>query len=337
MGYSSQAGVTAFRTQTARGVPATDLAVEGVAVYLTSGAMTGNRELLVPDAEIGAGRDVTNALLGPASFSGDYEGYLRFESAATFLRAALGEAESTTVDGVTTHVFTPSDESQLPFLTIFERISSGLERIQYSDCVVNTLHFETDPGSYVTFTAGIIGARQLMGVPDVDVSGIYDNTQMTVGTNVTVLYDGVDVKAKSISFDLNNNFEDDDFRLGSFFLEDLTPKRREITMAMTLREENNQKMRQSLLGASTATQAGGLTTKFPLEIRITSYEEIPGATTPTRYSLTIEVPQAIFEPAAFEVSGDDIIETEYSMQAVRPDQATPIVTVTLTNGVDAIA
>jgi hypothetical protein len=337
MGYSSQAGVTVFREQTAKGTPAADLSTAGVAAYLTSGAMKGNRELKISDPEIGAGRDITKGLLGAASFSGEYEFNMRFEMIASFLKGALGEADTVTTTGVNEHTFTPSDESVLPFYTIYERVSSGLDRFQYTDCVVNTLHLEADADGFLTGTVGIIGARQLAGVPDIDVSALYDNTSMTVGTNVTVLYDGVDVKAKSFSFDINNNFEDDDFRLGSFFLEDLTPKRREVNATMTLREINNQKMRQALLGASTATEAGGITTEKELEIQILSYENIVGSTPLTQHSLTITIPTVIFEPTGWDVSGDDIIETEYSMTAVRGDNAVPILTAVLKNGNTEIA
>ena len=339
MGYSSQPGVTAFRTQTGRGVTAVDLETAGVAVRLTEGSMGGNRELLVPDPEMGGNRDIPDALLGPVSFGGDYSFYMRFESIGTFLKAALGEVV-TTGDGATTpytHTFTPSDASELPFLSIYEEISSGLERMMYTDCVINTLHLEADASSYLTGTVGVIGAKQVQGVADIDVSDIYDNTQFTVGTNIKVLYNSIDVKAKSFSFDLNNNFEDDDFRLGSFFLEDMTPKRREITASMTLRHESSAMMRQALLGTSTATTAGGITTKLPLEIQIISYENIPDVTPAAQYGLTLTFPKVIFEPFAFEPSGDDILESDVSMQVVRPDNAVPIMTAVLKNGKEDIA
>lgn len=339
MGYSSQPGVTAFRTQTSRGVTATDMATDGIAVRLTEGSMGGNRELMIPDAEMGGNRDIPGALLGPVSFGGDYGFYMRFESIGTFLKGALGEAV-TTGDGTATpftHTFTPSDSSALPFMSIFEEISSGLERMMYTDCVINTLHLEADASSYLTGTIGVIGAKQVQGVADIDVSALYDNTQFTVGTNIKVLYNSIDVKAKSFSLDINNNFEDDDFRLGSFFLEDMTPKRREITASMTLRHESSAMMRQALLGSSVATTAGGVTTMLPLVIEIGSYENIPGVSPTAQYKLTFTIPKVIFEPFAFEPSGDDILESDVSMQAVRPDNGTPIMTAVLLNGREDIA
>lgn len=338
MGYSSLGGVTIFRTQTAKGVTAADIDTEGMAVRLLSGAMAGNRELLIPDPEMGGNRDVSDGLGGPISYGTDYEFNLRFNFIATFLKAALGSAATTgTAAEGYTHTFTPTDTSELPYLTIFERISDGLDFSMYTDCVVNTFHLETDPGSYLTGTVGIIGREQVAGVPDIPTTGLYDNTTMTVGTNVLVKYNGTDVAAKSFSIDINNNFEDDDFRLGSFFLKDLTPKRREVTMSMNLRHENKDKMRQALLGSPTATTPQGITTKFGLSVEITTFENIPGTTPPKRYSLTLTIPQCIFEPAAFEPSGDDVLETEFSVRAVRPNPATPILTAVLVNGKEEIA
>ncbi|QBP30299.1 major tail protein [Gordonia phage Jormungandr] len=338
MGVSSQQGVFALKTQTARGVTATDIGTTGVAMYRTGGSMTPNRELMIPDAEIGGGRDVPDALLGPISFGGDIEFYTRFTSIGVLLKAALGAPVSAagTATGTTVHTFTPTDATTLPFLTVYERIGADLERILYTDCVVNTLHLESDADGYLTGTAGLIGCRGLFGTPDVDVSDVLDETTITVGTNIQVLYDSANIKPKSFSIDINNNFEDDDFRLGSFYLEDLTPKRREINGSLTLRHETKDLMRQALLGSSSATQAGGLTTKKPIKIVISTYGEIPDSDPATPFGLELEFPETVFEPFGFEPAGDDILESDVTFQAVRPVASTPVMTATLTNGASAV-
>lgn len=339
MGYSSQSGNVAFRTQTARGQVATDIETNGVAVRIRSGSLTANRELLVPDPEIGGGRDVPDAGLGTVSYSGDFEMYLRFNSILTFLNAALGRTVTTVgTNGEQVHTITPSDNAALPFLSVYEEISSGLETAQYTDCVVNTFHLEVEPNGYLSCTVGLIAVKQLLGVPVLDVSGIYDETTITVGTNVLVKHDGTNIKPKSFSFDLNNNFEDDDFRLGQFTLEDLTPKRREVTASMTVRIEDQALMRQALNGSGASVTPTGITTKKPLTVEMVSYENIPGTTPATvPYGLTLSLPQVIFEPFGYEPSGDDIIETDLSMRALRPSLATPVAEFTLRNDVAEIA
>lgn len=337
MGFTSQSGQVVFRKQTARGATASDLATAGSAMRLRSGGLAGNRELLVPDPEIGGGRDVQGALLGTISFAGDFEYYARMDSLTTQLAAALGVGTST-ADGTNTgahlHTITPSD-GQLPFYTIYERISNGLMISQYQDCVANTFHLEVEPNGQLMGTTGWIGAKIEIDADEEDVESLYDNGPMIAGTNVTVSYGGVEVPAKSFSFDVANNVEDDDFRLGSFFLGDLTAKAREVTAGMTLRHENAKMLKQALFGSETAVAVSCATTDKPLIVTANSCEVIEGTTVTHQLKLTI--PAAIVEPFAFEPSGDDVIENEVTLRAIRPDNSVPIVTAEVRNGKAAIA
>lgn len=336
MGFSSQTGVTIIGTQTALNTPVTTLEDDGVALRLTSGALTLQREGLVYDPEIGGGRDIGDSFLGPASVTGTFEFYTRFGSSlATLLRAALGGATSSEATGVNTHAIVPTDASALPFLSVHQQISSGLEVANFQDCVVNTFHLESDANGFLTGSAELIGRRQALDVPALDPTDIYDDTTGTVGTSVTITMGGVNIKPKSFSLDIANNFEDDDFRLGQFFLEDLTPKRREVTISTTLRHEDKTLLRQATLGAPTATTVGGLTTKSAMVITITSYQMIGGTSTP--HSLTLTFPNVVAQPFALEPSGDDILESDVEWRAVRPDMSVPVLSAELVNGVTAIA
>jgi hypothetical protein len=336
MGFSSQAGQIILRTQETKGTYQSDTGTAGIAVKLKSGTLASSRELMIPDPEIGGGRDVVDALLGASSWSGDYEFYARNDMLLTLLNACLGGDAAVTTTGVTTHTFTPSDSSQLPFLSIEERIGASLETFNYTDCVVNTLHLESDANGYVSGTAGIISALQTAGnTPTAD--PVWDTSPLMVGTNVTVTYNSVTLPAKSFSLDINNNFEDDDYRLGSFFIGDLTPKRREVTASFNIRESSSALWRQAVYGTPAASGVGGLTTKQQLVITISSYEMIPGGTPSTAYSLAITIPKYILTPYSFAVSGDDVIEDDIAGQAVRPDSATPILTAVAKSGLAVAA
>jgi hypothetical protein len=337
MGYSSQAGQVILRTQTAPGTYNADTGTDGVGIKLRGGSLGPNRELLIPDAEIGGGRDVSDGYLGAVSFGGDYEFYARVDSFLTLLQACLGEADAPdTTTGVTTHDIVPSDLAQLPFLSIEERIGAGLETYRYHDAVVNTLHLEAEANGYLMGTAGLIAARQVAGAV-ATADPVWDNTPMTVGTNINITYNGVTMPAKSFSIDINNNFEDDDYRLGSFYIGDLTPKRREVTASISIRESSSALWRQATYGLAAATQAGGVTTKQPLVIDMKTYEDIPGGTPATKYQLILTIPKFIFTPYALSASGDDIIESDLSGQGVRPDPAVPIMSATGKTGLAAIA
>lgn len=232
--------------------------------------------------------------------------------------------------GASVHTFWPSDSAALPYLAIEERIGAGLEVFHYTDGVVNTLHFESDANGYLMGTAGMVARKQVAGASPLDPSGIFDSLPMVVGTNITVTYNDVSLPAKSFNFDLTNNFETDDFRLGSFFVGDLTPKRREITAGFTIRETSSALWRQATYGQAAATAVGGLPTKQKLVITMDTYETIPGTTPTLPYRLVLEFPKAILVPYTMAASGDDIIENDITMNILRPDQNVPIMSAKVT-------
>ena len=335
MGFSSQAGQVIFRTQAVQGTYQADTATAGVSMFLRSGSLGPSRELMIPDPEIGGGRDVVDATLGAVSWSGDYEFYCRLDSAMTLIKAALGTAGVTTTTGVSTHTITPSD-GVLPYLSIEETIGANMETFQYTDCVVNTLHLECDANGYVMGTVGIIAAKQTAGNTRA-ASPLADASPLMVGTNVSITYNAVTLPAKNFSLDINNNFEDDDYRLGSFYIGDLTPKRREVTASFGIRESSSALWRSAVYGTSAATAPGGLTTKQQLVLTATSYEDISGSTPLTKYSLAITIPKFALTPYSLSVSGDDVIESDLSGQALRPAVATPILTAVVKSGKTTIA
>jgi hypothetical protein len=334
MGIISQSGHVGFKTQTAKGTYADPGAVapnQGVFVYTRSGSMGGNRELLTPDPEIGGGRDIPDAQLGPISFSGEYDFYGRMESLAWFFKAALGTSVvSGTAPTGFTHTATPSDTS-LPWVSVEEKIGNAFEVFKYTDCKVNSLHLEADSNGYLMGTAGIIGLTQALTTATAQGTQRRDSSPLAVGTNITVAWNAIALPAKSFSIDINNNLEDDDFRLGSLFLGDLTEKRREVTMGCTIRPNDSALWRTAMWGGPAATAPLGQSFKDDVLITVTSYEDIPGATAGVKYSLTITIPQAIIAPFSVDPSGDDVLEHDLEIRAVRPSLATPILTAAVKN------
>lgn len=335
MGYSSQSGAVLFATQDTPDTFPAGFSAAHTAMKLRSGALAPNRDLLVTDPEIGGGRDTADAYLGAVSWAGDYEFYARLESIPTILKACLGLAATVTTTGVSTHTITPSDSATLPFLSIEEKIGSGLEVYRYTDAVVNTFHLEAEANGYFMGTAGLIARKQTAGITP-EAAPIWDDTPLTVGTNILLTYNGVTLPAKSFAFDVNNNFEDDDYRLGSFFLGDLTAKGREVNGSFAIRPADSNLWRQAVYGGSALTTPGGLTTKQQLAITATTYEDIVGGTPLTKGSVTITIPKVALEPYGLEPSGDDVIENDISWRALRPVAATPICTVVVKNSKAAI-
>lgn len=336
MGFSSQSGQVLLRTQAVAGTYQADTGTAGTAMKLRGGSLGPNRDLLVTDPEIGGGRDTSDAYLGAVSWSGDYEFYVRLESLPTLLKAVLGSAASATTTGVSTHTITPLDSATLPFLSVEEKIASGLESYQYVDAVVNSFHLEAEANGYLMGTAGLIASKQTAGTTPT-VSPVWDNSPLIVGTNITMTYNAVSLPAKSFSLDIGNNFEDDDFRLGSFYLGDLTAKSREVTGSFTVRPQDSAFWRQAVYGGSALTTPSGLTTKQQLVITCTTYEDIIAGTPVTKGSITITIPKVALEPYGLEPSGDDVIENDISFRALRPVVGTPLCTVVVKNGKAAIS
>jgi hypothetical protein len=338
MGQSSQPGFALFRKQTAKGTFAADMDTASVGMKLRGGGLGPNRELLVPDAEIGGGRDVVDAYLGAVAWAGDFEFYARMESLASMFQGALGEPDASDIQGAGAwrHRFIPSDAAALPFYSVQEKVGASLEVFNYTDVVVNTLHLEADANGYLMGTVGLIAVHQEAGITE-DPSPAMDDTFMIVGTNITLTYNGVTLPAKSFSLDINNNYEDDDFRLGSFFLSQLAPKRREVTASVTIRPETSALWRQAVYGSGAAVVAGGIVTRQPLVIDCLTYEDIAGSTPAIPFRLNIELPQVLLTPHSFDPSGDDIIETDIEMRAVRPVLANPLGTFDVYNGKATVA
>ena len=339
MGFVAQAGHFGVKTQTAKGTYMSPGAVapnQGVFVFFRSGALGGNRELLIPDPEIGGSRDIPDAQLGPISYSGEIDMYARLESLATFLRGALGAVVSTGAAPTGySHVITPADT--IPWISVEEKIANGYESFKYTDSKVNTFHMEADANGYLMATAGLIALKQELVTPTALGTQRRDSSPLVVGSNICVRWGGVDLPAKSFTLDINNNLEDDDYRLCSMSLGDAVEKRREITMGVTIRPNDATLWRTAMWGGPAAVAPLGQSYKDDVEIDIETYEDIPGATAGVKYNCTIVIPQAIIAPFSLDPSGDDVLEHDVEIRAVRPNLATPVLTATILNSYATVA
>ena len=334
MGFESQSGHVGIKTQAVKGTYMDPGAVspnQGVFLQTRSGALGGNRELMIPDPEIGGNRDVSDAQLGPISYSGEYDMYARMESIALLLRGSLGAVSTAgTASTGFTHTITPTD-GELPWLSVEERIANGYQIFRYTDAKISTFHMEADSNGYLMATAGLTALRQETTTATALADRRVDTSPLIVGTNITVAWNGANLPAKSFSFDVNNNIEDDDFRLGSLFLGDISEKRREVTMSVTIRPEDAALWRTGMWGSPAATVPLGQSFKDDVVITVSSFEDIPGATAGVKYSMIVTVPAAIIAPFSVDPSGDDILEHDIEIRAVRPNPNVPILTAAVRN------
>ena len=108
-------------------------------------------------------------------------------------------------------------------------------------------------------------------------------------------------------------------------------------MGVTIRPNDALLWRTAMWGGPAATAPLGQSFKDDVEIEITSYEDIPGATAGVKYNTTITVPQAIIAPFSLDPSGDDVLEHDIEIRAVRPNLATPILTAEVLNSYATVA
>lgn len=334
MGFSSQSGQLGFGVQTVRG---TSVAATRF-MRLRSGSLGGNRDLLIPDPEIGGNRDNANAYMGAIFFSGDLDFYPRLETFALLAYGALGAKASTSVAGppvIGTHVITPGNT--LPWITVEERLSNVLSSFKYTDAKVNTLHLEGAANGYLMGTAGLIALSQLAGFT-AQVTPAWDLSPMMVGTEVTVNLNGSSFCVKNFSLDITNKIENDDFCMGSNVLHDIVEKQREVKMGFTYRPDDDALWRSAMYGSPTATAPqAGPAYRGAFSITVTTFETIGGVVAGTPFSLLIEIPYAAITPFKITPSGDDVIQNDIEVTALRPVAATPLVTVTVVDDLATVS
>lgn len=333
MGFSSQPGQLGFGIQSVRGTPVAATKF----MRLRSGSLGGNRDLLIPDPEIGGSRDTTNAYLGPIFFSGDLDFYPRMQSLAILAYGVFGAKSSTTVAGpplIGTHVITPANT--LPWLTIEERLGTGLSSFQYTDAKVNTLHLEGEANGYIMGTAGLLALSQISGFT-AQPSPVYDLTPMMTGTMVTIDLNGDSFCVKNFAIDINNNIEDNDFCMGSNVLHDAVEKQRELTMSFTYRPDNDDLWTAAMYGDPAATAPlAGPAYQGAFSVLIESFETIGAVVSGTPYSVLIEVPHAAITPFKITPSGDDVIQIDLEVTAIRPTTGTPLATITVVDNIATV-
>lgn len=225
-----------------------------------------------------------------------------------------------------THVITPSD-STLPWLSVEERISYNLESFRYTDAKVSRVKVESDAGGYMMGSADLVAMTQVANFT-AQANPNYDLSPMFQGSLITVYWNGIALPAKSFNFEITNNMEDDDFRLGSFTLGDITERRRMFKLGCTIRPETSALWREATYGGSALTSPrAGVASYGSLTLVCTTYEDVQGATSP--YTFRLDIPTAAMTPFEMTPSGEDAIEHDVEFTVLRNDPVVPAVTATI--------
>lgn len=328
--YMSEEGYIGLGRQTGSG--ASNYKTPSSYMYVKSCDIGPESDLMIPDPEIGTGRDITEAYVGPVKYTGKIEFDLRPNAFGYLLLAATGAVTSSGIAGQTGaygHTFT--FQNNLIPLSIEKKIGDGLENIGYIDSKVNSLHIECAAGEFVTGSADILALDE--------VSGKTIQTT-TFGTDPIFTYDGGSVvlegspiSVKSLSFDINNNLVDDDFRIGSRKLQSSEEKRRELSASVDIVPTDYNTFRKTYYGSTSATTSSGTgvqdTYSGSLFAKFSTAKSVANGLT-QKYEMEINIPKAIFRTAPLPVSGDEMIVETLEMLPVKGTQ--DISTIVIRNG-----
>lgn len=227
-----------------------------------------------------------------------------------------------------THVISPSDTT-LPWLSVEERLSYNLESFRYTDAKVSRVRLESDASGYMGGQADFIALTQAANFT-AQATPTYDTSPMFQGSLITISWNGTALPAKSFNFEVTNNMEDDDFRLGSFTLGDITERRRMFKLGCTIRPTDSSLWREATYGGSALTSPrAGVASYGTLSLVCTTYEDVQGASTP--YTIRLDVPTAAMAPFEMAPRGEDAIESDIEFTVLRDDPLVPPVTATIIN------
>lgn len=326
--YMAQSGYIGTARQTASGTYVTPTKYH----YVTDASIEPNGDLIIPDPEIGGGRDIVDGSVHPGtiSWSGGINFYVRPESIGHFILGSTGAVTSSGLAGISGgygHTFTFANDL-IPF-SVEECIGDGLDVIGYNDVKFQNFHIEAAAGELTTGTVDIIASNAVAGKTQQTPS--YETSPIMTFAGGSVVINNAAMSVKSVSLDIANNIADDDFRIGSRTLQSLVEKRREISASVEIVPTDNSIFRQAVYGSSSATTVSGLQTVFggALFLRFETAAKIPGSAT-VGYQLDFNFPKAVFRVSDYSGANDDQITQTLDMLVVDTSNAA-IGTVVLRN------
>jgi len=327
--YMSEEGYIGISRQSASGTYVTPQ----LYMYMKSCDIGPDTDLLIPDPEIGTGRDITDDVyVGPVKYTGSLEFNVRPNAFGLLVLGATGAVTSSGIPGQTGaygHTFT--FENDLVPLSIEKRVGAGLENFGYNDCKLNSLHLECAAGEFVSGSAEIIGITETAGKSVQTATFATDPILTYDGGSITL--EGGQISVKSLSFDINNNLVDDDYRIGGRKLATLEEKRRELAASLEIVPTDYNVFRKTYYGATGSTTVSGAgvqdTYTGSLFLKFASAKAVADGLT-QKYEMEVNIPKAVFRAAPLPISGDDMIVETLEMLPVKGTQS--ISTIVIRNG-----
>lgn len=341
MSDTASEGYLALATQAAKGAPALPAVARGI--YARSNSLGSATETTEPDPEIGGGRApvADSAAFGGIRVDGDVEMYLRYEDALPYLLLAAGWEAAAPVAGAAaaagsySHVFTPGDPT---YLTGWTQHGKARAWSRFEDLLVNELMISQAATERIGMTAAFVGTREvdLAAAPALPGYTKPNPVGHANSSGTTFTFDGVGTyRVTDTELSIANNLTDDEYVIGSRFLDDVTPQALGITLGFTAKVGRNNPdtmrlYRAANFGDPTAMEAGDADPYHAAAvITFASLKKI-GASDQL-YRAEFSIPDLVLSPFKREASGADILTINPSESRAYDNGTDPIMTVTIYN------
>lgn len=279
--------------------------------------MNPEGEKIIPDVEIGAGMDVTEVHQGTYRISGDLESYIRPEAFGVLMYGLLGRytssGEINAGQGNYLHNFLPITSGSLPWISVKKVISDNVQTYNYRDCKVGSFSLELKAGEFANAKFGIVGIADAAGTAG---TPSFETAPLLVATKATINMGPASISAKNLTLDVNNSLVDDDFRIGSRFLGDISEGRRslEVNLDVVL-DTTSELYKKAFYGASNLSAAGFDVYADSLDIVMDSPTLI-GSSAMT-YKVLFQIKRAVFVSAPVPAKGDDLVVVPLTLKPVK--------------------
>lgn len=321
MSTTAQDGYVVLAPQTAKGTPNATLGAYGLRV--TSSNTSGQSELLDDDPEIGGGRDndTSAATMGGFSVAGDLEGAFRPSVVGLLLKAAGFQPGAPVQDAATgawSHTFVPST---FTYLTVEGRWGNTDAIRRFSDVLVNEFSVNLEANGKASWSASLLGSQESwQGTPSVPT---FETDPIANYAGSAVTLDGLGTyRFESVGLTIANNLSDDEYVIGSRFLDDVTPGGREVTMSGTIKVGNNTPKvtdlyRAAVYGSKAATAPGGSDPYHSAGAITFGNPRLIGTSILKRFGMIATIPDLVLSGFPLEASGEDRLTVDIEGRAYK--------------------
>jgi hypothetical protein len=343
MSKTGIAGAIGFAHQSGK-----DLAQTSSVLYLpaTSVGINPNQNAQTLPAEVGGDYFLRGSYKASAMGTGDIAFVARPNGLGHLLLMLCGvDTVVNTSASVYQHTMTPFavGAGDLPWYSVFKDVSTVLAE-EYINTRIQSLKLDVPKSGIMTGSATLVstGFSEItsasLGIKTFDNSPQFQSCLASVdfkneATGTTISSEAVKVERVSMSFD--NSLSNDEFAVGSFFLEDITLQQRTVTVDLDYVIRSREMYEAVYYGG--AGDGSGTQSWSPqlyrgsLGLTMNSLVNIPGTTTP--YSCQFLFPGLDFMSLPISLSGAEVVRGTLSTQITLGTSGADRFTAILTNGI----